>query len=400
MSRAAKGEGSAFKAAGGYRGYVTVNGKRKYFSAKTKAEAAQKKRELLNRRDDGRLVAGKVPTVAQWMNHWLDNVAKVRPTTYAMHKWVIDEKIIPDLGGIRISDLTAERIEQWVSDLGVKPSSQRRYLAPMKAALNVAFLRGHLTFNPAARVELEAQAKPNTSAYSRQDRDAILAAATGYNRARWHIALKIGLRPAEALGLTWPDFDPKAGTITIRNQLLRATGKGLYLQPAAKTDAGERRIRLPKSIVIMLNEHRTEQMLARAELGDEWVGWEFDGLPVALIFTQANGRPIGAHTDTDAWRKLLTAAGLSEVRRYKSRHTAATHMIQDSGGDVAVVAKNLGHADAGFTYRTYVHPLEDREAALAAAMDAPYAAPYDSLTEPSPAEQNPRADRKSGAKLS
>jgi integrase len=400
MSRAAKGEGSAFKAAGGYRGYVTVNGKRKYFSAKTKAEAAQKKRELLNRRDDGRLVAGKVPTLTQWMNHWLDNVAKVRPTTYAMHKWVIDEKITPELGGIRIDALTAERIEQWVSDLSVKPSSQRRYLAPMKAALNVAFLRGHLTFNPATRVELEAQSKPNTSAYSREDRDAILKAATGYNRARWHVALKIGLRPAEALGLTWPDFDPKNGTLAIRNQILRATGKGLYLQPAPKTDAGERRIRLPKSLVTMLVEHKTEQLLLRAELGDEWIGWEFEGKPVALIFSQLNGRPIGAHTDTNAWRKLLTAAGLSEVRRYKSRHTAATHMIQDSGGDVAVVAKNLGHADAGFTYRTYVHPLEAREAALAEAMDAPYAAPYDSPIERSAAKIDRHVPQKSGQKLS
>ena len=48
MGRAAKGEGSAFKtSAGVYRGYVTVDGKRKYFSAKTKSEAAQKKRQLL-----------------------------------------------------------------------------------------------------------------------------------------------------------------------------------------------------------------------------------------------------------------------------------------------------------------------------------------------------------------
>lgn len=381
--RAAKGEGSAFKAAGGYRGYVTVNGKRKYFSAKTKAEAAQKKRALLTRRDDGRLVAGKVPTVAQWLMHWLDNVAQLRPTTYAMHKWVIEQKIIPELGTVRLDALTAERIEQWLGDLKVgdtdkklAASSQRRYLAPMKTALEVAFRRGHITFNPAARVELEAQQKPLTSAFSREDRDAILAQATGVNAARWHLALKMGLRPAEVLGLTWPDFDAKAGTLAIRRQVLRATGKGLYLQDAAKTAAGERVIRLPNTLTAMLKAHRKDQLLHRSEMGEEWTGWDYDGQPVALIFTQPNGKPIGTRTDTKAWHDLLTAAGLSEVRRYKSRHTAATHMIVDSGGDVAVTAKNLGHADSGFTYRTYVHPLEAREKALAEAMDAPYAAPY------------------------
>ena len=375
--RAPKGEGSAFKTGAGYRGYVTINGKRKYFSAKTKAEAAQKKRLLLTRRDDGRLVAGKTSTVGQWMMHWLDNVRKARPTTYAMDRWVIETKIIPELGTIKIDTLTAERIEQWVSDLGVAPSSQRRYLAPMKAALEVAFKRGHIAFNPATRVELEPQKKPNTSAFSREDRDAILRAATGPNSARWHIGLRIGLRPSEALGLSWPDFNEKAGTLTIRNQLLRATGKGLYLQEDTKTEAGERVIKLPKSLVALLVAHRKEQMVARGQLGDEWLGWDFDGKPVALMFAQPNGRPIGAHTDTAAWRKLLESAGLSAERRYKGRHTAITHMLHDSGNDVAVTAKNAGHTDPGFTYRTYVHPLEAREAALAEKMDAPYGAPYE-----------------------
>jgi len=387
--RAAKGEGSAFKTETGYRGYVTVNGKRKYFSAKTKAEAAQKKRALLARRDDGRLVVGKVPTVGAWMVHWLDNVRTASSTTYDMDKWVIEAKIIPELGTTTLDKLTAERIEQWVTDLGVAPSSQRRYLAPMKTALEVAFKRGHIVFNPAARVEIGAQGKANTSAFSRADRDAILRAATGRNRARWHVALRMGLRPAEVLGLSWPDFDAKAGTLTVRNQLLRATGRGLFLQPKTKTTAGDRVIILPKSLVALIVEHRAEQMLERGQQADDWVGWDFDGQPVALIFSQTNGLPIGSGTDIRHWRRTLEAAGLSNVRRYKGRHTAATHMLNDSGNDVAVTAKNLGHSDAGFTYRTYVHPLEDREREMAEKMDAPYGAPYDAAAERYPAELEP-----------
>jgi integrase len=375
--RAAKGEGSAFKSAGGYRGYVTVDGKRKYFTAKTKAEAAQKKRELLNRRDNGVLVAGRVPTVGQWMNHWLDNVAKQRPTTAALNRWIIDTKIIPELGTIKLSTLTAERVERWVSELEVAPSSARRYLAPLKTALGEAARRGHVNFNAAERVELAPQQRAKATAFSREDRDAILAAATGRNRARWHLALRMGLRPAEALGLTWDDFDPRKGTLTIRNQLLYAKGTGVYLQAAAKTDAGARTLSLPKSLVALLNEHRKEQLLYIGDAGKDWVGWEYSGKPVALMFPLDNGRP-AIVADKRAWRNLLDAAGLPYERRYKSRHTAATHMIVDSGGDVAVTAHNLGHADAGFTYRTYIHPLQARADELAEKMDAPYGAPYDS----------------------
>ena len=394
--RAAKGEGSVVKVGAGYRGYVTVNGKRKYTKIeKTKALAAQAKRDLLSRRDDGKLVAGKAHTVAQWMNHWLENVAAARPTTYAMNKWVTDAKIIPELGTIKIDTLTTERLEAWVKDLGVASSSQRRYLAPLKSALNVALDRGLIGFNPALRVKLEKIGKPDTKAFSREDRDALLAAAVGRNRARWYLAIRLGLRPAEALGLTWQDFDAKTGVLIIRHQLLRAKGKGMFLQDAPKTEAGERTITLPKTLAALIREHRTEQLILMAEMGAEWVGWEQDGAPVALMFPQPDGGPIGTGVDTKAWRALLTSAGLATVKRYQSRHTAATHMIADSGGDVAVTAKILGHADAAFTYRVYVHPLEEREQALMSKMDAPsapYAAPYEPSVDERPGTRT-TADR-------
>lgn len=387
--RAAKGEGSAFKSGSGYRGYVTVNGKRKYFSAKTKAEAAQKRRELLNRRDDGRLIAGRVPTVGQWTTHWLDNVAKHRPTTHANNLWIIEKKVIPELGAIKLDALSQERIEQWLKDLDVKASSQRRYLAPLRRALEVAVERGRIPFNPCDRVELEALNKPNTAAFSGADRKAILEAATGWNRARWHLALKLGPRPSEALGLEWTDFDEKAGTLHFRQQLLRATGRGLYLQDLAKTAAGDRIVKLPTSLITEFVAHRRAQLAKMAELGDEWVGWEFERRPVALIFTQENGRPIDARMDRQKWDALLTSAGLAHARRYQSRHTAASHMVSD-GGDVAVAAMILGHADPAFTYRVYVHPLAEREQAMTdkiELLDAPYPAPYDAVTTRNRAER-------------
>jgi integrase len=354
---------------------VTVNGKRAYTKIyPTKAAASAAKKELIARRDDGRLTPGATGTLGQWMMHWLDNVAQHRPKTYAMDKWVIETKILPTLGPVKLSGLTEEHLEQWLAELKVAPSSQRRYLAPMKTALNLAVKRGKIGFNPAERVELAPVKKADTTAFSRLDRDAILKAATGRNSVRWHLSLKLGVRPAEALGLTWPDFDEDAGTITIRHQMLRATGFGLYLQDAAKTDAGERVIRLPKTLTAKLVEHRREQMLEIAQRPDRYV-FEKDGQPVALMFTLPNGRPIDVKVDTRHWHALLTAAGLPNVRRYQSRHTAASHLLVDSGGDVAVTAKILGHADAAFTYRTYVHPLEEREAELMARLDAP-AAPH------------------------
>ena len=370
--RAANGEGSIYRVEGrGYRGYVEINGRRKFFTAASKAEASQKKRELLRRRDQGELQAGRVPTVEQWMEHWLTSISNVRPTTHAMNRWVTEKKIVPSLGKLKISALTTERLDRWVADLAVAPASSRRYLAPLRAALEEASRRGHIGHNPAARVNIAKQQGAKASAFSRDDRDAILAAAEkGNDAARWHIALRLGLRPAEALGLVWDDFDEVAGTLTIQRQLLYAKGVGDYIQRNAKTAAGTRTLQLPRSLVTLLLEHRAQQVQTIQDLGDEWAGFEFDGAPVALMFPMANGKP-AIRTDKRAWKNLLEQAGIPFERRYKSRHTAATHMIVDSGGDIAVTAYNMGHGDTGFTYRTYVHPLEAQAVELAKRMDAP-----------------------------
>ncbi|MDF2442685.1 MAG: integrase, partial [Subtercola sp.] len=292
-----------------------------------------------------------------------------------------------DLGSTPLGNLTREQIEAWITGLGFAPSSQRRYLAPLKAALNEAVDRGQIGFSPAEKVKLAPVDKKRKDAYSSADRSAILAAATGYNAARWHFGLLFGPRPGEALGLTWPDIDFGLGTVTIRRELLYAKGTGTYLQDASKSEAGtDRVIYLPDYLVAMFRDQRSLQLKMMAEMGDEWEGWEYLGQPVPLVFTQSNGRPIGARMDTERWHTLTTAAGLADARRYKARHTAATHLITDTGGNASVTADILGHADGAFTYRVYVHPLEEVKRQLAKQMNAPYGAPYAADTEQNQAE--------------
>lgn len=394
MSRNAKGDGSKLFDApgGGYRGYITANGKRVYFTGRTKAEASQARRDLIARRDAGTLIPGTSHTVEGWMRHWLTAIANIRPTTRQTHEWVLEQRIVgTPLAHVKLSKLTPEHLEVWMRGLGVSPASQRRYVAPLRAALAAAVRRGHLAANPFDQVELGTLPRTHAKAMSADDIDAVLAAARGRNRVRWHLALKLGLRPGEALGLTWHDFDEQAGRLTIRYQLLRAKGQGLYLQDATKTAAGARTLRLPRHLVGMLIEHRAEQAVERDTHG--LTDPEFDGVPVPLMFTQENGRPIDARMDTAEWKRLLDAAGLPRDRRYVARHTALSHMILLSGGNVALTAKNAGHADPAFTYRVYVHPLAESEEELADAMDAaPYAAPYDPIVPARPATLRAPAD--------
>lgn len=59
-----------------------------------------------------------------------------------------------------------------------------------------------------------------------QARRLLDAAKLDRNAARWSIALALGLRQGEALGLTWNDIDFDGESLTVRRALQRGQGPG------------------------------------------------------------------------------------------------------------------------------------------------------------------------------
>jgi len=71
----------------------------------------------------------------------------------------------------------------------------------------------------------------------------------------------------------------------------------------------------------------------------------------------------GGHLRDDTIRKQVLlpareAAGLEWVAFHTFRHTCAS-MLFKAGKDIEQVSGWLGHSDAAFTLRTYVHPMDD-----------------------------------------
>src|SRR5947207_10771659 len=112
---------SIFEGADGdWHGYLTVgrksNGRpdRRHRRAKTRAECERKIRDLENQRAAGGVAAaGRVPTVAQWCEHWLTHiVADLRYSTIEhSYGWAIRKHIIPGLGAHRLDALAPEHID-------------------------------------------------------------------------------------------------------------------------------------------------------------------------------------------------------------------------------------------------------------------------------------------------
>lgn len=379
MARTTYGEGSVYKDGDYWKASVLVDGKRKVVRAKSKLDAIQKRRELFNQKESNTLRLGKTYTLSGWLDHWLNHIADIRDYTKAGYQFRIKQIIDPTIGNIQLEKLRPEHLEKLYATMKdgthprvtkpLAPAGIRQTHSIIRRALKIANQRGLVPQNVALLVDTPSVPKQQTEALSADDARKLLQAAKGRpDEARWVTALLLGLRPGEALGLTWDciDFDKK--TITVKQQLQTLPKVGVTLQSVTKTQAGQREIPIPEFLVDIFRLHKEAQERIKIEEGKNWVGWEYNGKPVDLVFTQRSGQPIPSRLDTDRWAELVKEAGLTHTRRYTARHTAATLML-DQINDIAVVASILGHTDPAFTYRTYVHPMEDKKRELADKLD-------------------------------
>jgi integrase len=171
-------------------------------------------------------------------------------------------------------------------------------------------------------------------------------ASADRNAARWSVALALGLRQGEALGLAWDDLDLDGGKLTVRRALQRQLGRGLVLVEP-KSRAGHRPISLPPQLIDALRTHRAEQAAERLRAGNVW---EDHG----LVFAQPNGRPVDPRADHRAWKNLLAAADVPDARLHDARHTAAT-LLLSQGVPARVAMEIFGHSQISLTLQTYSH---------------------------------------------
>ncbi len=111
-----------------------------------------------------------------------------------------------------------------------------------------------------------------------------LLAAARSNRlwAAYELAVRIGLRRGEVLGLRWSDVDLYEGVVTVRQALQRVGGELLIVAP--KTQRSARRVALPTECV---TAQRAQQIADGKAADDAWKGNGHD-----LVFTTKNGTPI------------------------------------------------------------------------------------------------------------
>jgi integrase len=210
----------------------------------TQSEARAKLDELEARVAEGLPPKAERQSVVQFLETWLDVVCcppNVSPKTERTYRDLCEDHIIPALGRIELSRLRPQHVQQFINDLMKTPKRPRKkniedavaqgraQTEPqecfssrtakhcrdaLRPALNVAMIWNLISRNAAALATVNTNRGPKAHVYDQTQAGAFLEAISGDRlEALFWLALCIGPREGELLGLQWTDIDFEKGRI-------------------------------------------------------------------------------------------------------------------------------------------------------------------------------------------
>lgn len=342
----------------------------------TKREAQAHLTDLLRSANRGEFIERTKLTTADWMREWLTKAVKPpakRPGTYRVYQHVLENRVIPAIGAIRLQELKAADIKRYYTDADLSQSTLAQHHAIIHSALKAAVLEGLVYRNVASLVIGKPQFSRSHDQIRRNCWDAeearsFLAAAqkAGTQPAAFYaLALDSGARKNELCGLQWTDLDLDAGTVLFVRQLTRL-GRSPEFGPVK--NGIPRTVDLAPQTVELLKAHRRAQaelkmrnrkayqdlgMVFAKEWGDLHGREDSLGLPL-----QSNN--LGQRE----FARLIRAANVRPITFHGLRHTSATLMLK-AGVPAQVVQQRLGHKRIEITLGIYAHvlPSMQRDAA-------------------------------------
>lgn len=358
--RRGAGEGSIYQRKDGrwvgeiFLGWEDGKRRRKFVYARTRRAAAEKMAEVQ------RLVAAGLPvpsdrqTVAAWLTTWLDQHLPdgLSPNTVEQYRSIVDKHLIPSLGRIRLKALTPAEVEAMLrrkTESGLSSSTCMRIRSVLQMALHKAQVEGQVHRNVAELARRPRVTHEERRSLNAEEAKRLLAAVQGTSmEAPMTVMLLHGLRPGEAMGLTWGDIDFDQRVLRVRRSLKREPA-GLRLGDV-KTARSERPLAMPSPVLRALRRRKVQQAeeLLRAGVGAP---------PDDLVFTTSTGTPIDPSNLRRALSRVTKAAELGHWKPYELRHSC-TSLLSAAGVPLEQIADILGHKGVRMTAEVYRHRID------------------------------------------
>jgi integrase len=230
----------------------------------------------------------------------------------------------------------AEKLRSWTREVGRTSDLPRPRLSMRTIRQAVGLVRTILGYAEethyiprAPKIHAPRVAEtPRPRPYSKEESRQLIGAATcDEDRALFLVALDLGIRKSETLGLEWSQVDFKNHAVTVDRQIHKGDRR--------PTKPGRSRV-VPMSGVVEAALRKIRHLRG------------------PLVFCHGDGRPLADHDVRRIFEGAQRAADIRRVRWHDLRHVFATRLTDDGMSPLELQAL-LGHASARST-QTYVHP--------------------------------------------
>lgn len=376
---------------------------------RTLKEATQAQRALIRDLAAGRDPNADNPQISAYVEAWVEQ-RRVGVSTKRRYRQSWQWQIATQrLGRLRIRQVTKKHVDEWVRALEALPRqddpdrtldaySVIHAFAVLRGALNAAVADGLIPTNPCKGVELPQPDDEEITPLSPAEADALLGLVDAYDldkasgsyrphrlAALYHVAIRLGLRQGELLGLRWQDVDLERRELRVAGQMQQGARK------KGKTKKAHRTLPLTADLVRILRAHLQNQIEERRLMGE---GWN----KANLVFVTENGTPIGPSNLWRSYTALQRRAGLAnpceecqgtgrigekkkapkcaacegrgKIARFRFhdlRHTYAALSLA-AGVELFTLSRRMGHSSISVTADRYGH-LYQGQTADAEALD-------------------------------
>lgn len=333
-------------------------------------EAERARTELLGALDRQEYVAPSKITVVRfiserWLPHLEGLVAarKLKPSTVAHYRRLVNAYVVPRIGRVVLRDLTADQLTRLYGTLlsggrrktangasqPLSPTTVHAVHVAVHKMLKDAVRFGYLSRN-VADVASEDAPRPEKRAlgertWTPDELRAFLASVKGSRLApMWELFAVTGMRRGEVVGLRWSDVDLDTGEVRITHSTVVVDHEIIETTPKSKTSV--RCLSLDSDMVRSLRAHKARQ-------AEDRLGWGADYRVSDLVFVWEDGRLLHPDLVTRTFQRLARKAGLRPIPVHGLRHSYAT-AARLSGMELDELQQQLGHSSISVTSDIYV----------------------------------------------
>ncbi len=360
--RRAKGEGSVFKRKDGrWQARYQADGKRRYIYGKTRAEVARMLNQALSEVSRGLVYDDKGTTVEKHIEDWLAaSKGTVRIRTWERYEQICRRHIVPELGHLKLRNLTPMLVQNLYREKlkVLSPRTVQYVHVTLHRALSLAVRWNLVPRNVTDLVDPPRVLKKQVRPLTEEEVNTLFETVKGNPlEALYVLAVTVGLRKGELLGLKWNDINFDTGTLQV-NRSLSITKDGPVLVPP-KTAKGRRSIALSRIAIDALRRHKLVQ-------DEQKRFWATDH---DLVFPNKEGEP---RRSTDVingcFERVKKKGDLPDIRFHDLRHTCAT-LLLTKAVHPKIVQELLGHSTISITLDTYSHVLPNLQSEAVRAME-------------------------------